>query len=196
MPTAFAAGPSAAVSVGWTEGTPLGAGRELWQSADGISWTPANAPLVPPPPQVRAGPCPAAPTSLEQLFRLDLSKAVSCFGQTSLTLRAYSSNCGGCGGTGLPNHSPDWIANAYAPWYVSTTSSADAPRMGVWPLPSAHLTLPAEGTMVDVTGHFNDPVSPDCRILPSLGSQELPPPSDGEAGCRQAFVVTGIKVVS
>jgi hypothetical protein len=62
-------------------------------------------------------------------------------------------------------------------------------------LPSAHLTPPTEGTLVEITGHFNDPVSPDCRIIPSLVGAELPPVSDAAAGCRQAFVVTSFKVV-
>src|SRR5439155_12078088 len=47
MPNNFAAGTSAVVAYGWTEGNGVGVGRELWQSADGLSWTPANAPLVP-----------------------------------------------------------------------------------------------------------------------------------------------------
>jgi hypothetical protein len=197
MPGAFAVGTSAVVAVGWTEPSAVGVGRELWQSVDGLSWTPANAPMVPPPPQVPAGPCPAAPT-LQQLIDIGSVKAASCYGQTSLTIRAYSSDCGGCGGTGLPGHSPDWIANAYAPWYVSTTATTPGGpgnRMGVWPLPSAHLTPPKEGTQVELTGHFNDAVSPDCRIIPVVAGAELPPVSVAAAECRQAFVVTSFTVV-
>jgi hypothetical protein len=198
MPVDFAAGISAAVAVGWTEGNADGAGRELWQSADGFSWTPANAPMVPPP-QVPAGPCPATQATLQQLIDIGSEKAASCYENRSLTLRAYISDCGGCGGTGFPRHSPGWIAVAGgAPWYVSTTLVAPGhpgTRLGVWPLPSAHLTLPTEGTHVEITGHFNDPVSPDCRIIPLFVGAELPPLSVAEAGCRQAFVVTSFKVV-
>ncbi|MDQ2941624.1 MAG: hypothetical protein M3R05_05480, partial [Chloroflexota bacterium] len=46
MPGAFAVGTSAVVAVGWTDSSAAGVGRELWQSADGLSWTPANAPMV------------------------------------------------------------------------------------------------------------------------------------------------------
>jgi hypothetical protein len=198
MPTGFAAGTTAVVALGWTESNGVGVGGELWQSANGVSWTPANAPLVPPPPQVPAGPCPAAPT-LQQLVDIGSAKAASCYGQTSLTVRAYSSDCGGCGGTGFPRHSPDWIANAYgAPWYVSTaatTPGGPGTRLEVWPLPSAHLTPPKEGTLVELTGHFNDPVSPDCRIIPNFVGAELPPVSVAAAECRQAFVVTSFTVV-
>ena len=198
MPGSFAAGTSAVVAVGWTEPGPVGVGRELWQSVDGLSWTPANAPLVPPPPQVPAGPCQAAPT-LQQLVDIGSAKAASCYGQKSLTMRAYSSDCGGCGGTGFPRHSPDWIAvPGGASWYVSTTATTPGGpgvRLGVWPLPSAHLTPPKEGTQVELTGHFNDPVSPDCRIIPYVAGTELPPVSVAAAGCRQAFVVTSFKVV-
>lgn len=198
MPGGFAVGTSAVVAVGWTEPNAVGVGLELWQSVDGLSWTPANAPMVPPPPQVPAGPCPAAPT-LQQLVDMGSAKAASCYGQTSLTVRAYSSDCGGCGGTGFPLHSPDWIAVAGgASWYVSTTATTPGGpgiRMGVWLLPSAHLTPPKEGTQVELTGHFNDPVSPDCRIIPYVAGTELPPVSVAAAGCRQAFVVTSFKVV-
>ena len=198
MPSTFAAGPSAAVAIGWTESSGVGVGGELWQSPDGVSWAPANAPMVPPPPQVPAGPCPAQPTTLQQLIDIGAVKAATCFGQTPLTVRAYSSDCGGCGGTGFPRHSPEWIANVYAPWYVSTAliaPGAPGTRLGVWPLPSAHLTLPTEGTPVELTGHFNDPVSPECRIIPSFVGAELPPQSEAEAGCRQAFVVTSFTAV-
>ena len=198
MPGRFAVGTSALVSVGWTEPSAVGVGRELWQSVDGLSWTPANAPMVPPAPQVPAGPCPAAPT-LQQLVDIGSAKAAACYGRTSLTIRAYSSDCGGCGGTGFPRHSPDWIAvPGGAPWYVSTTATTPGGlgiRMGVWPLPSAHLTLPKEGTQVELTGHFNDPVSPHCRIIPYVAGTELPPVSVAAAECRQALVVTSFTVV-
>lgn len=198
MPGGFAVGTSAVVAVGWTEPSAVGVGRQLWQSVDGLSWTPANAPMVPPPPQVPAGSCPAVPT-LQQLVDMGSLKAASCYGQKSLTVRAYSSDCGGCGGTGFPRHSPDWIASAGgASWYVSTTATTPGGpgiRMGVWPLPSAHLTPPKEGTQVELTGHFNDAVSPDCRIIPFVAGTELPPVSVAEAECRQAFVVTSFTVV-
>jgi hypothetical protein len=67
--------------------------------------------------------------------------------------------------------------------------------MGVWPLPSANLTPPKEGTQVEITGHFNDPVSPDCRIIPTFVGAELPPVSVAAAECRQAFIVTAIRLV-
>ena len=60
---------------------------------------------------------------------------------------------------------------------------------------SPQATLPTEGTPVELTGHFNDPVSPECRIIPSFVGAELPPQSEAEAGCRQAFVVTSFTAV-
>jgi len=198
LPAAVSVGPAAAVALGWTMGNAYGAGRELWHSSDGSSWAPANAP-TPPPPAAPPGECPSAPTTLAQLLDIGSAKAASCYGQASITVRAYSSDCGGCGGAGFPGHVPSWIAATYAPWYVSTTpTTAGSPgsRMGVWPLPSANLAPPQEGTQVEITGHFNDPISAECRILPGSGEGwDLEPPSIGEAGCRQAFVVTGITVM-
>jgi hypothetical protein len=199
MPGSFVAGQSAVLGVGWTESTLAGTGRELWRSADGLSWTAANAPLVPPAPQVPSRPCAAAPTTIQQLLNIGFVKAASCYGSSSLTIHAYSSDCGGCGGTGFPTTmSPGWIANSYAaPWYVSpavTTPGGPGTRAGVWLLPSAHLTTPAEGTPVVITGHFNDAVSPDCRITPVRNDVELPPTSDASAACERSFVVTAITV--
>jgi hypothetical protein len=44
-------------------------------------------------------------------------------------------------------------------------------------------------------GHFNDPVSLDCRIIPHVAGTELPPVSVAAAECRQALVVTSFTVV-
>jgi hypothetical protein len=196
MPTIFAAGSSAVVALGWTDSTLAGTGRKLWQSPDGVSWTPAQAPLVPPSPQVPPGACPAEPTTVQQLADLGFAKAASCYGNGSLSLRGFSSDCGGCGGTGQGHMTPAWIGQVYGTWYVSptiTTAGGPGPRVPVYLLPSAHLTPPAEGTPVIVTGHFNDAVSPDCHFVPGVGvSAELPPNSDAVATCRRSFVVTSI----
>ena len=196
MPTLFAAGQSAVVAIGWTDSTLAGTGRMLWQSPDGISWTPAQAPLVPPAPQVPAEPCPAAPTTVQQLADIGFAKAASCYGTGSLTLRGYSSNCGGCGGIVRERMTPGWIGQlAFAPWYVSpvvTAPGGPGQRLPVYLLPSAHLTPPNEGAPVIITGHFNDVASQGCRMVPLGIGVELGPMSDAVAACGRSFVVTSI----
>ena len=195
MPTGFAAGTTAVVALGWTESNGVGVGGELWQSADGLSWAPANAPMVPPPPQAPGGPCPAVPT-LQQLIDIGTARAASCYGQASLTVRAYSSDCGGCGGIVRERMTPGWIGQiAFAPWYVSpvvTAPGGPGPRLPVYLLPSAHLTPPNEGAPVIITGHFNDVASQGCRMVPLRAFLALGPMSDAVAACGRSFVVTSI----
>jgi hypothetical protein len=199
LPTLLAAGQSAVVGVGWTNSTAAGIGRDLWRSPDGTSWSLGSAPLVPPAPQVPGGSCPAAPTTVQQLADIGFVKAAACYGNQSLTLQGYSSACGGCGGIFYARLTPDWMAAAYyyGAWYISPQNTATTPegtRLAVNLLPSAHLTPPGVGVPATVTGHFNDPASQDCRIVPSRFGIELAPTSDAIGLCQRSFVVTSISV--
>ena len=199
LPNLLAAGQSAVVGVGWTDSTPAGIGRDLWRSPDGTTWSLTSAPLVPPAPQVPVGACASAPTTVQQLVDIGFVKAAACYGNQSLTLQGYSSGCGGCGGIPDARLTPDWMAAAYSygAWYLSpetTQPGGPGTRLAVNLLPSAHLTPPPEGTLVTVTGHFNDPASQDCRIVPLRLGSELPPTSDAIGMCQRSFVVTSISV--
>jgi hypothetical protein len=199
LPNLLAAGESAVVGLGWTDSTPAGIGRDLWRSPDGTTWSLASAPLVPPAPQVPVGACPPAPTTVQQLADIGFVKAATCYGSQSLTLQGYSSGCGGCGGIPDALLTPDWMAAAYSygAWYISPQNTATTPestRLAVNLLPSAHLTTPGEGVPVTVTGHFNDPASQDCRIVPSRLGVELAPTSDAIGLCNRSFMVTSISV--
>ncbi len=199
LPNLLAAGQSVVVGVGWTGSTPAGIGRDLWRSPDGATWTLASAPSVPPAPQVPSGSCPPAPTTVQQLVDIGFVKAAACYSNQSLTLNGYSSNCGGCGGVPDARLTPDWMAAAYSygAWYISpqnTKTTAEGTRLAVNLLPSARLTPPGEGVPVTITGHFNDPASQDCRIVPLRLASELPPTSDAIGMCQRSFVVTSISV--
>jgi hypothetical protein len=199
LPTLLAAGQSAVVGVGWTDSTAAGIGRDLWRSPDGTTWSLGSAPLVPPAPQVPGGSCPPAPTTVQQLADIGFVKAAACYGNQSLTLQGYSSACGGCGGIFYARLTPDWMSAAYyyGAWYISPQNTATTPegtRLAVNLLPSAHLTPPGVGVPATVTGHFNDPASQDCRIVPSRFGIELAPTSDAIGLCQRSFVVTSISV--
>jgi hypothetical protein len=199
LPNLLAAGQSAVVGLGWTDSTPAGIGRDLWRSPDGTTWSLASAPLVPPAPQVPGGACAPAPTTVQQLVDIGFVKAAACYSNQSLTLQGYSSNCGGCGGLAQALLTPDWMGAAYSygAWYLSvekTQPGGPGTRIGVNLLPAAHLSPPGEGVPVTVTGHFNDPASQDCRIVPVHLGGELPPASDAIGMCQRSFVVTSISV--
>jgi hypothetical protein len=197
LPNLIAAGNSAVVGLGWTDSTPAGIGRDLWRSPDGTAWSLASAPLVPPAPEVPGGTCPPEPTTVQQLADIGFVKAAACYGNQSLTLQGYSSNCGGCGGAGLPRLTPDWMSAAYGygAWYISpqnTKTTPEGTRLAVNLLPSADLAPPGEGVPVTITGHFNDPASQDCRIVPYVLGSELGPTSEAIGRCERSFVVTSI----
>ena len=178
--------------------TLAGAADDLWSSADGMAWARAEAP-VGPPPAVAAGPCPTRPTTLAGLAKIGAAKAAICYGRSDLTVSAYIGTCGGCGGTTIYRWVPDWLGGMYAPLYLAadiTTASTGMGDVGpAWPDPTRHLTIPPEKTPVTVTGHYDDPASPSCRMVPD-GSIAGPLPSIDEAVmfCRRSFVVTSIAV--
>jgi hypothetical protein len=175
--------------------TLAGSARQLARSTDGPSWQ--QTAVLPPPPAVAAGACPAAPTTFAELQAIGFPKAASCFGSQPLTIPAFASDCGGCGGVPATRADPAWINAPFVPWFISGVPSLDGlqPSLGLWPDPDAGLDpLPATGTPITVTGHFNDPVSTSCRTIPLWHGLELEPAATSEAECRASFVVTAVAV--
>jgi hypothetical protein len=178
--------------------TLAGAADDLWSSADGASWTPVDAP-VGQPPAVDPGPCPARPSTLAALAKIGAAKAAGCFGRSDLTISAYVGTCGGCGGTSNYRWIPDWLGGMFAPLYLAADFATASTGMGdvgpAWPDPTRHLAIPPEKTPVTVTGHYEDPASASCRVVPFGASvASLPSVDEAVTSCRRSLVVTGIAV--
>lgn len=194
VPSLLAAGVGGFVTLGFSEPTLAGTGRAFWRSTDGLSWTPVSEPLVPPSPAVPQGECPPQPTTVAALMAIGEIKAAACYGSQPLTLRGYSSDCGGCGGVFGAHGVPEWMTWPFAPWYLGEPPGDESQgrHIGAWLSPSAHLAPPPAGTPVIVTGHYSDPASDSCRLIPDLLPSDLLPAADSIARCQRSFVVTSI----
>lgn len=173
------------------------AADDLWRSPDGVAWelapTPVGLPAAAP-----AGTCPPEPATIADLGAIEPAMAAACFGRQDLVIASLVGSCGGCGGTTRYTWIPDWLGGMYAPLYLSTevvTSASGGGGYPAWPDPARDLTIPPERTRVRVTGHFDDPVAPSCRVVPAGAAvAALPSPDEAVAACRRAFVVTAIEV--
>lgn len=169
----------------------------LWRSPDGATWELAPAP-VGPPAVAPSGACPPPPATIAELGAMEAATAAACFSRKDLVLSASVGSCGGCGGTTPYTWIPDWLGGMYAPLYLASedmTSASDGGGYPAWPDPARRLSIPPEGTAVVVTGHFDDPAAPSCRVVPTGAVvAALPPADEAVAACRRAFVVTAIEV--
>ncbi|HJP88089.1 MAG TPA: hypothetical protein VJ850_03535 [Candidatus Limnocylindrales bacterium] len=110
---------------------------------------------------------------------------VACFGSSSLTLDAIS-GCGPCGGDDGA-YEPPWLAGDAGGSMVANQGTG---RVALYLPPP--LVAPAGGTLIRVTGHFDDPRAAGCRV--TLDGVELPHFETVEM-CRRHFVVQAIQVL-
>lgn len=188
------------LALGW-DTNEIGETRDrAWVSADGISWARAGAgPLLPMPPATTPS-CPTDP-SLEDLVSPTFPASASpvCFGDRPITLRGFAHGCGGCGGVTGMTGTPAWLADplGYFDFWIGPTADPESLRLGVEIDPASGLETPAPGAFLEVTGHFSDPASADCRWEPFAGEFAYVPPVPAvQAGCRQRFVASSIRVIT
>lgn len=115
---------------------------------------------------------------------------LACFGNRSLTFTG-TYGCPVCGAFEPGTYEPGWLASPenlnYLGWPDILTLHF-APEDG--------LDAPANGSIVRVTGHFNDPASATCMIGPPAG--EPGPNVDpvmAELYCREQFVVDAYEII-
>ncbi len=117
---------------------------------------------------------------------------VSCFGDRSITLEGVY-GCGGCGGSLPGRYEPYWLAS---PMYYEFLSVDPSKFVGPTRLRFGPESpdQPAVGSIIRVTGHFNDPLSSSCEI--ATGVEEIAvDPAVAELHCRAEFVVESIEVI-
>ena len=148
--------------------------------------------------------CPAAP-SIADLARLGGARSLHCYGGRELEVRAFRLPFCGDGNAGNEALVPSWIGYAFGPDLLLD-------REAYWDDPTAlriygraHPSLLNAGTpyfgcgaegigWFDVTGHFDDPVSSECRmILEYPDEQPEVDPAWAIAACRQTFVYTELR---
>lgn len=52
-----------------------------------------------------------------------------------------------------------------------------------------------EGTLLSVTGHFDDPRSTECSLTPTADGYPTVDPGNAALWCRQRFVVDAVEIV-
>ena len=172
--------------------------RRPWASRD-RKWAIADGDVLGAMPAVASGPCPdSPPTDPDKLAAISPELRPACFGHQALHLTGFVGSCE-CGGTSTVIGRPDWLANDLdlAPLYIRGTRPSDddpGASMPVWLAPSAGLPAPPYGSAVSITGHFDDPDSTLCRLIPMPGPpNDLTPKEAAIAQCRQHFVAASIR---
>ena len=117
---------------------------------------------------------------------------VACFGDRQITLQG-TYGCGGCGGSIPGTFEPYWLAS---PMYYEFLSLDPQDHLGPFVLrfsPDGP-EHPEAGSIVRVTGHFDDARSSECVVAPGEPTQAVHP-SVQELYCRAQFVVDSIEVI-
>ena len=142
--------------------------------------------------------CPAPPSDFLAFSVIDHAAAIVCFGDAPITFRAWSVSCEGCYGTGPGAYRPDWLANPIANQLLLSPIEENT---GWWTSvvvdPSLAMDSSWTETVLEITGHFDDPAAATCHYEPA--AQELSYWSGQRSfidQCRQSFVVTAVSVVS
>jgi hypothetical protein len=193
------AGASSFVAIGSRVNTAGDVRPQVWRSDDGTTWSAAGGDLLGVLPVAPTGPCPAtAPTLVDDFLAMAPSLWPVCFGSRTLTVRGYIAGCGGCGGATDQQATPAWLLDplGYSAFDLSPTVPTLGPSssLGVMISPTHRVTVPAIATHVELTGHFDDPAAPTCRMFPLPGAfGSILPREETVAMCERAFVVTAIR---
>ena len=180
-------------------------GRPPTGAAGGGPIEPAPAASIPDP--LAAGidhsaSCGAMPTTMHALLELAPAAVVGCFGDRTVTVKAWVRDPGeGYGGTCGP-FEPVWIRECVLPDYLLTegrvVGQGDVPTLHVMRSPKAKGDIKGVGRWVHVEGHYDDPASTSCRATGDVewvGLEPEEPAALMVSACRLVFVVTDIRTV-
>jgi hypothetical protein len=136
--------------------------------------------------------CPARPVDLRIVEAMLPWEHLACFGTEQVLLEG-TFGCGGCTGVFAGTFEPSWLAFPFTSAFLSVT---DGNRIGPFAMRFAPggPAQPPPGTIVRVTGHFDDAAARGCTVSPG----EPPTPIDtrtAELYCREQFVVEILEVI-
>jgi len=137
--------------------------------------------------------CEDGDPDLAALTSITAWERLACFGDRSITVTGTY----GCPVCGIPyprgGYEPAWLASpdnlAYFGWPDAITLHFK---------PEAGLNFPPNASIVQVTGHFSDPVSSTCMIRPTMEGVEIGAEVDpviAELYCREQFVVDAYEII-
>ena len=139
--------------------------------------------------------CPS-PASLAIVVALEASSRLACFSGAALTFEGVF-GCGGCGGVDTRTATPAWLAGKEFD-FLNDSSSLQMGRLALHFPPA--LVAPAAGSILRVTGHFDDSRAGECQIAepdPNNpdGSPVPIPETEAIQYCRERFVVDSFEVL-
>lgn len=141
--------------------------------------------------------CPVG-TDIDALYGATAWERLACLDDQQVTTEG-TFGCGGCGGLMQGTFEPQWLA---APSFnIFTPPWADLPpvveQMVIHVPPDIpQLGTDQAGSVLRVTGHFNDPRSVDCVLMPGEpGSERQTNDLAAEWYCRIGFVVESWEVI-
>jgi hypothetical protein len=176
------------------EATLAGGNPVLWHSTDGETWTADDGSSFGVVKSPRIGDCPALPSDYVEWRLVPGVLAADCFGDASITFRAWLTVGCGCGGYVPGIFEPAWLASPFASFglvwlpyenkYGGCGSGVAGPDLGKVPEPQQ---------WVHVTGHYDDPAATTCRYRPDETYPYLATTSAQlMQECRSRFVVTNV----
>ena len=149
--------------------------------------------------------CPANP-SIADLARLGGADALTCYGGRVLQVRAFRQILCGDGMSEVESSTPEWLTRPFGPdaLFDREAKWGDKTALGIYGrahpslVVSGSLGFSCDGGWFDVTGHFDDPASSDCRITisdPATGQSREEDPAQSILACRRTFVFTELRPV-
>jgi hypothetical protein len=195
LPHEAAGGPAGIVAVAQVssgDGDP----PQFWRLVDGFQWEPESEPVMPRPAKLTSETCGTLSDDVLAMMNMDGLLAAECFGDSPITIRAWSQPCSGCYGEGGGHWQPAWLAQPADDRviHLSPIESGDWGTFDGVLHPSISQRSPRLlSTWVQATGHFDDPASASCRWTPTTADEAWYTGTDDVvAGCRARFVITSI----
>lgn len=121
------------------------------------------------------------------------SERLACFGRDEITLSG-TSGCASCAGATTDVARPEWLIGAFSAELLSVDPTLRLGDLAMRFSPDGP-ERPAPGSIVDVTGHFDDPAASTCRLEVTIRNTLLPVARAlAVDACRQEFVVDRYEV--
>lgn len=142
--------------------------------------------------------CRQGQPDLVVLYRLTEWERLACYGNRQITFTG-TYGCGGCGGLNPGTYEPAWLThpidfNIIVPDAAQPHGTTSAFLMRV--PPEMQAIAGNEGSILRVTGHFDDSRAVGCVVAPGEPGSERPAfAAAAELYCREQFVVESWEVI-
>ena len=136
--------------------------------------------------------CPRAEPDLQATILMAAWDRLACFGDRSLTFEG-TYGCQGCGGAVAGEFEPGWLAYPLNFDWLFPDFDSDPRYLELRFEPDSSVDRPPVGSIVRVTGHFNDPASSTCRMSDGEGASV--DSRTAELLCRERFVIDALDVI-